>query len=270
MKRMSILLMILISPSLPVAAQVPVSAKDQLAIESVVLKWLEAWNRNDANALSVLLTDDVDFVSPEGAKRKGRGEFSSSFVRDRGIYATETVWTAGKTVVKLIRPEVAVAHVEWSTAGEKGTDGAARDPRREISTWTLERQNRRWLISASQNTKVAGPDEGCPATLKQYLRTTLYVGTSRYFLGDGWRRFTEEVLVKHLPAGGTVIENDSGWWRRPDGSTGMGGGRILIVLAPMTEIATHRAGIQAVIAEIKRVTGHLSVGWEEDHLCAGF
>jgi len=98
----------------------------------------------------------------------------------------------------------------------------------------------------------------------------LYIGTSRYFEGDGWKRFTEDVLVKHLPAGGSVIENDSGWWRRPDGSTAMGGGRLLIILAPMPEITTHRAGIQAVIAEIKRVTGHLSVGREEVRLCAGF
>jgi hypothetical protein len=124
--------------------------------------------------------------------------------------------------------------------------------------------------STSRYTKVTGPAESCPATLVAYVRTTLYLGTSRYFIGDGWKRFTEEVLVKHLPAGGTVVETESGWWRRPDGSTAMGGGRMLIVLAPMTEIAIHRTGIQAVIAEIKRVTGHLSVGWEEAHVCAGF
>jgi hypothetical protein len=110
----------------------------------------------------------------------------------------------------------------------------------------------------------------CPINLRPYVRTTLYIGNSRYFAGDGWKQFTEDVLVKHLPAGGSVIENDSGWWRRPDGSTAMGGGRLLIILAPMNEITTHRAGIQAVIAEIKRVTGHLSVGWEEDRLCATF
>jgi hypothetical protein len=110
----------------------------------------------------------------------------------------------------------------------------------------------------------------CPINLKDYVRTTLYIGTSRYFAGDGWKRFTEDVLVKHLPAGGSVIENESGWWRRPDGSTAMGGGRLLIVLAPMHEIKAHRAGIQAVITEIKRVTGHLSVGLEEDRLCAAF
>lgn len=110
----------------------------------------------------------------------------------------------------------------------------------------------------------------CPSNLRQYVRTTLYVGNSRYFAGDGWKRFTEDVLVKHLPAGGSAIEHDSGWWRRPDGSTAMGGGRLLIILAPLDEITTHREGIQAVIAEIKRVTGHLSVGWEEDRLCATF
>jgi len=50
----------------------------------------------------------------------------------------------------------------------------------------------------------------------------------------------------------------------------MGGGRLLIVLAPAAELTTHRAGVQQVVAEIKRVTGHRSVGWEEVRLCAGF
>jgi hypothetical protein len=110
----------------------------------------------------------------------------------------------------------------------------------------------------------------CPPDLEPYVRTTLYMGSSRYFAGDGWKRFTEEVLIKHLPAGGTVIENTSGWWRRPDGSTATGGGRLLVVLAPASEVSAHREGIRSVIKEIKRVTGHLSVGWEEDRLCAAF
>lgn len=127
------------------------------------------------------------------------------------------------------------------------------------------------IISGCAPLRHSSADAGsCPANLRQYVRTTLYIGNSRYFANDGWKRFTEEVLVKHLPGGGSVIENESGWWRRPDGSTAMGGGRLLIVLAPMSEITTHRTGIQEVIAEIKRVTGHLAVGWEEDHLCAAF
>lgn len=129
------------------------------------------------------------------------------------------------------------------------------------------------LGSASGCASLRGADSdtvSCPADLRPYVRTSLYMGTSRYFAGDGWKRFTEEVLVKHLPAGGSIIENESGWWRRPDGSTAMGGGRLLIVLAPVSEMNEHRAGVRAVIQEIKRVTGHLSVGWEEDRLCAAF
>lgn len=125
------------------------------------------------------------------------------------------------------------------------------------------------LLAGCSIRRAAPAVELCPAQLRPYVRSTLYIGRSRYFEGDGWQRFTDEVLVKHLPAGGSVIEN-AGWWRRPDGTTAAGEGRLLIVLAPLPDIAAHRAGVQAVIAEIKRVTGHLSVGWEEDRLCAGF
>lgn len=266
------LLTILISSFLPVAAQKSGPSKNEAAITSVALKWQEAWNRHDVNAMAALLTEDVDFVTLSGARHKGRQEFKDRYTKSHEMLFKDSNWTTDKTEVKFIRSDVGIAHVEWSMKVDKYADGTSREPRQGIFTWALQKRHGKWLIRASQNTNIGQPQpvEPCPAALKPYVRTTLYLGTSRYFQNGGWQGFIEEVIVKHLPAGGTVIENNSGWWRRPDGSTAMGGGRMLIVLAPMTEIATHRTGIQSVIAEIKRVTGHLSVGWEEARLCAGF
>lgn len=106
----------------------------------------------------------------------------------------------------------------------------------------------------------------CPAPLQPYMRTTLYTGA---IADTAWRRFMSEVLIEHFPAGGSVFEN-TGWWRRPDGTLYRNVGKTLVVLAPVTEIEQHRAAVRAVISAIKQRFNHRSVGWEEDRLCAGF
>ena len=106
----------------------------------------------------------------------------------------------------------------------------------------------------------------CAAPLQPYLRTALYTGA---IADTGWQRFVSEVLVQHFPAGGSAFEN-TGWWRRPNGTLYRNVGKTLVVLAPATEADAHRTAVRAVIAEFKRRFNHQSVGWEEDRVCAGF
>jgi len=86
---------------------------------------------------------------------------------------------------------------------------------------------------------------------------------------EEWRAFVEEVLVRHFPDGGTILDN-SGWWRRPDGTTFRGVGRVLIMLVPASEVDPERAAVRSVIDAIKSRYGPRAVGWEEDWVCAGF
>ena len=119
------------------------------------------------------------------------------------------------------------------------------------------------------------PAIDCPAPLEPYIRTALYLDRSNRNDPSGrlsdeeWQRFVDTVLLEHFPAGGTILAN-SGWWRRPNGTTGGGPGRTLVVLAPVAEAGAHRMAVRAVIAEIKTRYGLRSVLWEEGQACAAF
>ena len=117
--------------------------------------------------------------------------------------------------------------------------------------------------------------EACAPPLEPYVRTALYVDRSNRNDSTGrlsdeeWQRFVDTVLLRYFPAGGTIFAN-GGWWRRPDGTTGGGPGRTILILAPLSEADAHRAAVRAVIAEYKARYGIRSVLWEEGRACAAF
>ncbi len=157
MKRVSIILIVLILIALPVAAQTKGNAKDQEAIKSIALKWQDAWNRHDMKTLATLLAEDVDFVTVSGTWQKSPKEFEEYYAKRHEMQYKESVWTLKNTEVKFIKPDVALAHVEWSMKGDKDADGTPRQPRQGIFTWVLEKRKGNWIIIASQNTNIREP-----------------------------------------------------------------------------------------------------------------
>ena len=124
------------------------------------------------------------------------------------------------------------------------------------------------------------PGTSCTASLKPYLRTSLYMDRlymdpskpnvpSREISEEEWQGFVNDVLLRHFPAGGTIYGN-AGWWRRPDGGTDGGRGQTLVILAPVAEADSHSKAVKAVIGEVKKRYRHRSVLWVQEHVCAAF
>ena len=107
--------------------------------------------------LAALVAADVDFISVAGVWQKSRNELEQFLAELHQTQFKESVWTTKNTGVKFIKPDVAVAHVEWEMKGDKDPDGTPRPPRQGIFTWVLEKQKGKWLIIAAQNTNIREP-----------------------------------------------------------------------------------------------------------------
>ena len=111
--------------------------------------------------------------------------------------------------------------------------------------------------------------------MKPYIQTSLFMDRTtldqppQRSTDKRWRRFTQEVLVREFPAGGSVFAN-SGWWRSPTGRMDSGEGYMVVVTAPVAQAAEHRAAAGRVVEEIKRQFRQESVLREEEVVCAAF
>ena len=143
---------------------------DEEAVRKVVVNGLpEAWNRHDMNAYGALFTPDADFVNVAGTHWKGREsiQLNTAFLHGAipadsagvtlpksayGIFKTST-WTIKQVDVRLLRKDVAVAHVQ----GELQGDARTKDPRHTLLVMVLTKENGSWLIAVAQNTEINRP-----------------------------------------------------------------------------------------------------------------
>lgn len=114
--------------------------------------------------------------------------------------------------------------------------------------------------------------DSCAAPMKAHLRTSVHFDRSNTrdpsnpYSAPEWELFINEVLIRFVPDGGSIYDN-TGWWRRPNGTTFRGIGRTLVVWAVVPDSTTHRAAVDSVVAQIKHRYGHRVVFREEEHVC---
>jgi uncharacterized protein (TIGR02246 family) len=127
---------------------------DDAGIGNVESAQAACWNRHDAQAYAALFTPDADVVNVLGWHWKGRPQLAERLAPAfTGVFRNSTLKI--ETVdSRLLRPDIAIAHVRWSMTGARSPDGRPQDtPQHGIQTQVLVRTaNEKWLIAAFQNT----------------------------------------------------------------------------------------------------------------------
>ena len=128
--------------------------EDEEAIRKVIEGTTEAFNRHDAKAFTLFYTRDAELVTVRGERMRGAAEIEKGL---GAIFATRAKAVTLKTLdvsVRLIREDVAVAHVTNELGGLVGPEGERLPPHRELSIRVLVKEQGRWLVTAFHNTIV--------------------------------------------------------------------------------------------------------------------
>jgi ketosteroid isomerase-like protein len=136
---------------------------------NVVAAFATTWNRHDLEAFGKLFAPDANYVNVIGLLWTGRQSiqthiayshgaipadspgFSEGDRRYYGIFKNSTL-TFEQIDVRMLRKDVAVAHVSWELLGDARTQSA----RHGVYMFVVTRQRVGWLIATAQDTEV-GP-----------------------------------------------------------------------------------------------------------------
>ena len=133
-------------------AQTPQPAnKDEAAIRQVVKQVEDAWNAHDGKAFAAPFATDADYVVVNGMYTKGRADIERGHT---GIFSTiykDSRNAATIKSVRFLRPDVAVAHVEWNL--EFKMNGETQKGH-AMNTMVLTKEGGKWSIAVFQNTPI--------------------------------------------------------------------------------------------------------------------
>ncbi len=124
-------------------------AEAETAIRQVVADFADAWNRHDPPAMVQHFADDLDHVSVRGRWQQGRAELEQTYIHFHATVWKDVMYHPVVEKVRFLRPDVAVVIVQGTFRSAGATDGPADTAR---ATWTMSKEDGRWLCRAFQQT----------------------------------------------------------------------------------------------------------------------
>lgn len=111
------------------------------------------WNAHDLAAASAFFDEDADFVNVVGQWWRGRDEIVARLRECHVDRFRDSTLRIPSVSIRFLRFDVAVVHLTWTLAGDRGPDGAGLPLRRGIITLTTSHRKGRWRCDAAQNTE---------------------------------------------------------------------------------------------------------------------
>lgn len=138
------------------AERAAVAAPDEAAIRSVIAATTEMFNRHDAKGFVQYYTPDADLVTVRGEVMKGTAEIEAGLNRIFLTRAGNAALLEVDASIRLLGPDVALAHVTNELSGLVGPAGERLPVHRERSIRVFVRKDGAWKVTAFHNTRLGG------------------------------------------------------------------------------------------------------------------
>ena len=112
-------------------------ASDRQAIQGVMDRFEDAWNRHDAKAFAAVFAEDADFTNWRGTGASGRSKIEEFHAP---MFATifknsHQKYTDIRT--RFVRPDVAAVDVRWEMTGATDPQGNPRPERQDLLNFVM-------------------------------------------------------------------------------------------------------------------------------------
>ena len=125
---------------------------DENAIRALIADIEAGWNQGSGSSFAAPFAEDADYVIVDGRQVQGR-----EVIAQGHQYIFDTIYRGSVNQgnvrdVRFLRPDIAVAHVEWNLR----LGGESTRQSRAINTMVMEKTNGAWQIVAFHNSPIAG------------------------------------------------------------------------------------------------------------------
>ena len=126
-------------------------AQGEEGIRKTLADFIEAWNKHDAKAFSMVFAEDADFTNVRGVSAHGRTEVEKFHAPLFATRFKDTNQKMTKTKIRFIRPDVAAIDAWWEMTGAKGPEGQDIPLRKGLLNFVMTKEGNKWLIMVMHN-----------------------------------------------------------------------------------------------------------------------
>jgi uncharacterized protein (TIGR02246 family) len=124
---------------------------DEMGIQKVLADQVEAWNRHDAKAFSMVFAEDADFTNVVGMSAHGRAEVEKFHAPMFATIFKDTNLKITKTKIRFIKPDVAAVDAWWEMTGAKTREGKEIPLRKGLLNFVMTKEGGTWFITVMHN-----------------------------------------------------------------------------------------------------------------------
>ena len=127
------------------------SAEDEVRIKEVLANFIEAWNKHDAKAFSMVFAEDTDFTNVRRVGAHGRADVEKFHAPLFATRFKDTNQKMTKTRIRFIKPDVAAVDAWWEMTGAKGPEGQEIPLRKGLLNFVMTKEGGKWVITVMHN-----------------------------------------------------------------------------------------------------------------------
>jgi uncharacterized protein (TIGR02246 family) len=137
--------------ALAFGAPTAAAEKDEQAIHDVMAHFVDAWNRHDAHAFSLVFAETADFTNVKGVGASGRVAIEQFHAAVFQTMFKSSHQTASVKSIRFIKPDVAAVDVLWEMTGATDRSGAPVRLRKGLLNFVMTKQGEQWSILVMHN-----------------------------------------------------------------------------------------------------------------------
>lgn len=130
------------------------SAKDEEGIRKVLADFIDAWNKHDAKAFSMVFAEDADLTTVGGTSVHGRLEVEKYHAPRFATKFKDTNQKITESKIRFIKPDVAAVDARWEMTGAKDEQGQDRPMRKGLLNFVMTKEGGTWFVTVMHNTEL--------------------------------------------------------------------------------------------------------------------
>jgi uncharacterized protein (TIGR02246 family) len=131
------------------------SEKD--SIDRSLKSFEQAWNKHDANALSLLFASDADFTNVFGMPAHGREAIEQFHAPMFSSMFKSSILTIVETKIRFIKPDVAAVDAHLKMNGATDPTGNPWPDRKGLMNFIMTPDHSGWVITVMHNMDIPAP-----------------------------------------------------------------------------------------------------------------